>query len=187
MEKIKLFIDYEGIKIERLDFQRAAQLAGKVRDFFKGLGITPTPEKIIDFIESEGKSMINAINADLENDLKVVKSEITKARIKKDTNDAIVIIEGFIEENGGFSEFRQNKHLIRIQPDTLKALPVAGYDDELQERHTRYVTNFERYEEFNDVCSRINGLIEKYQLQANLNLMFLFDKGKYIPHPAYQY
>jgi len=185
MEKIKLFTDLEAVRLNRADIYRSVSVAEKVRDFLKELGITPTPGKIVDFIVDEGKSIINEINSFLEDDLKTVKSEITRNRIKQDTSNIITMIKGFIENASDFDLFVENSDLIRIKLDTLEVIPVAGYDKIIGERHTKYVSNFEKYGEFQSVCNQINRLLEKYNISFSQS--FEIVHGRAVPHPLGNY
>lgn len=186
MEKIKLFTDYEGVKIEKDEFFQAIDVVKKVKSFLRDLGITPTSEKIIDFIMNDAKNMIDEINIDLENDLKAIRSEITRKRIEQEAGNSIDMITEFVNTNSSrFKMYKKNKHLMKIKPDTLDVYTVAGYDNELQERHTHYVADFDKYSEFESVCSQINQLVKKYQLKPDLYQIFVIKDGRCIPNPSF--
>jgi hypothetical protein len=185
MEKIKLFVDAERLKTENQGFYKAIDCSKEVRDFLSSLGITPTPDKITDFILGKGKWVIDEINNDMKTDLERTSSEITKARIKKDAGIVIATIRDFIESTCEFSEFEKNERLISINSETLKVLPRSGYDEKLKERCTRYVTDFDKYSEFKEVADRINQLAEKHKTDVVLGHLFWIVDGRCVPNPVF--
>ncbi|KAA6321968.1 hypothetical protein EZS27_028440 [termite gut metagenome] len=182
MENIKLFTDTQGYGSESLSFLRAIDCAKKVRDFLKESGITPTPEKITDFIMSDGKNMIDEIEEDLENELKTLKSELSKKNKEKEADDVIASIEGFISNLEKRGDFKKNVSLISIDPDTLDVKARSGYTDVLMERHTVYVENMDKYKDFEAVANQINRLADKYGLKVVLQYLFDVEDGRCVPN-----
>jgi hypothetical protein len=185
MEKIKLFTDTERLRIERGCLFRAIDCANKVRDFLSGVGITPTMDKITGFIFDQGKEIIDELNSDTEDNLMRISSEITKTRLKKDVAGIIATIEDFVKNTAGFVEFDENKHLISINPKTLEVKLRYGYDKELEERCTHYVTDFDKYAEFKDVADKINQLAAKYEISVIMDRIFSVVNGQCIPDPIF--